>query len=347
MSIVPPPSRALGGVRRKAMNVSQQLVSERLLSPDHALPLVIEPAISGVDLAAWAAGERESLESKLLQYGALLFRGFSVQSVEQFDQVIAALSPGALEYMFRASPRTRVGGNIYTSTDYPADQMIFPHNEHSYSPRFPLRLFFYCQTPSETGGETPIGSTRAVKARISPEIEARFREKGVLYVRNYGDGFGLPWQSVFQSEDRDEVESYCATVGIEVEWKANNRLRTRQRGPAVVRHPRTGEEVWFNHATFFHISTLPPAIRDSLQSNFTDLDLPTNTFYGDGEVIEPEVLESLRAAYLDSLVRFSWQQGDVLFIDNMLAVHGREPFTGKRAILTGMAEALLQGDVAV
>jgi alpha-ketoglutarate-dependent taurine dioxygenase len=330
------------------MNVSeQQLVSERLLSPDHALPLVIEPAVSGVDLVAWAARERENLEQKLLQYGAILFRGFSVLSVEQFDQVIAALSPGALEYMFRASPRTRVGGNIYTSTDYPADQMIFPHNEHSYSPRFPLRLFFYCHIPSETGGETPIGSTRAVKAKISPQVEARFREKGVLYVRNYGDGFGLPWQTVFQSEDRAEVEAYCASVGIEVEWKANNRLRTRQRGPAVVRHPRTGEEVWFNHATFFHISTLPPAIRDSLQGNFSDLDLPTNTFYGDGEPIEPEVLESLRAAYLDSLVRFSWQQGDVLFIDNMLAVHGREPFTGKRAIMTGMAEALLQSDVAV
>ncbi|WNW10410.1 TauD/TfdA family dioxygenase [Pseudomonas sp. DTU_2021_1001937_2_SI_NGA_ILE_001] len=348
MSTLPPTSRSLGGVKRKAMNVApRQLVSERLLSPEHTLPLVIEPAVADVDLVTWAASERHNLEAKLLQHGALLFRGFGVRSVEQFDQVIAALSPGALEYMFRASPRTRVGGNIYTSTDYPADQMIFPHNEHSYSPRFPLRLFFYCQQPSETGGETPIGSTRAVKAAISPQIEARFREKGVLYVRNYGDGFGLPWQSVFQSEDRGEVEAYCASVGIEVEWKENNRLRTRQRGPAVVRHPRTGEEVWFNHATFFHISTLPPAIRGSLQSNFADLDLPTNTFYGDGEPIEPQVLDALRTAYLDSLVRFSWQPGDVLFIDNMLTVHGREPFTGKRAILTGMAEALLSSDVAV
>jgi alpha-ketoglutarate-dependent taurine dioxygenase len=303
--------------------------------------------VPGMDLAAWAAQQRDALEEKLLRHGALLFRGFPVRSVEQFDQVIASLSPGALEYMFRASPRTRVGGNIYTSTDYPADQMIFPHNEHSYSPRFPLRLFFYCHIPSETGGETPIGATRAVRARIRPEIEARFREQGVLYVRNYGDGFGLPWPTVFQTQDRAEVEAYCASVGIEVDWKQDNRLRTLQRGPAMVRHPRTGEEVWFNHATFFHISTLPPAIRDPLQAEFDAMDLPTNTFYGDGSPIEPEVLEALRQAYLDSLVKFRWQQGDVLFIDNMLAVHGREPFTGKRAILTGMAEAMLAKDVAV
>ena len=117
MSIVPPSSRALGAVRRKAMNVSeQQLVSERLLSPDHALPLVIEPAVSGVDLVAWATGERESLEKKLLQYGALLFRGFSVLSVEQFDQVIAALSPA--RWNTCSAPR-RAPGSAATSTPRP------------------------------------------------------------------------------------------------------------------------------------------------------------------------------------------------------------------------------------
>ncbi len=117
MSIVPPSPRALGAVRRKAMNVSeQQLVTERLLSPDHALPLVIEPAVSGVDLIAWATRERASLEKKLLEYGALLFRGFNVASVEQFDQVIAALSPA----LWNTCSAPRPGhGSAATSTPRP------------------------------------------------------------------------------------------------------------------------------------------------------------------------------------------------------------------------------------
>lgn len=335
-----------GARRRQAVTLSEQsLVRERLLDAAGGLPWMVEPAVESVDLIHWARQHRDHLEQKVLQYGAVLFRNFGITSLESFNELIGALSPGALEYMFRASPRTRVGGNIYTSTDYPADQMIFPHNEHSYSPRFPLRLFFYCDQPAETGGETPIGSTRRVMELIRPEIRERFRERRILYVRNYGDGFGLPWQSVFQTDDRTEVEAYCASVGIEVEWKVNNRLRTRQVGPAIVRHPRTGEEVWFNHGTFFHLSTLPPAIRDSLATNFAAGDLPNNTFYGDGDPIEPEVLDELRAVYLQSLVRFNWQRGDILFIDNMLAVHGREPFTGQRRILTGMAEALLSADI--
>ena len=344
MSHLAPPRPT--AARRKAVTVNEQsLVKEWLMDEVGELPWVIEPALAGVDLVQWASNNRGHMEKKVLQHGAVLLRNFGISSLEHFNQVVSALSPGALEYMFRASPRTRVGGNIYTSTDYPADQVIFPHNEHSYSPRFPLRLFFYCHQPSLTGGETPIGSNRKIMAAIRPEVQAKFREKRILYLRNYGDGFGLPWQTVFQTEDRAEVESYCASVGIEVEWKENDRLRTRQTGPAVVRHPRTGEEIWFNHGTFFHVSTLPAAIGDSLQANFAAQDLPTNTFYGDGSPIEPEVLQELRAAYRDSLVKFTWQKGDILFIDNILAVHGREPFSGSRTILTAMAEALFAKDI--
>lgn len=345
-----PPTPSLGGLRRKAIRLEEQaLVRMSPLQAGQSFTLLCEPTAPGVSLASWAERQRELLESRLLEHGAILFRGFAVGSAAEFDQCISALSGGALEYRFRASPRTQVnpGLNIYTSTDYPEDQQIFPHNEHSYSPVFPLKLFLWCDIAPEWRGETPIGDVRAITRAIAPDIRERFARKGIMYVRNYGDGFGLPWQTVFQTEDRAQVEAYCASVGIRVEWKANNRLRTRQVGPALVKHPRTGETLWFNHATFFHVSTLPPSVRDALTADFADDDLPQNTFYGDGSPIEPEVLEQLRAIYRQHMIEFPWQRGDVLLLDNMLAVHARNEYRGPRRILVSMAEALNSRDVAL
>jgi len=231
-----------------------------------------------------------------------------------------------------------VKGNIYTSTDYPASQAIFLHNENSYQQEWPLKIFFFCRRAAEAGGETPITDVRKVLARIAPEIRDRFASRRWMYVRNFGDGFGLSWQSVFQSADKAEVERHCQARGIEVEWKAGDRLRTRAVRSALSRHPKTGEPVWFNHATFFHVSTLEAGLRDSLLAEFPDGDLPANTYYGDGSPIEPEVLDHLRAAYRAETVSFSWQPGDLLMLDNMLVAHGRAPYSGDREILVGMAE---------
>lgn len=340
---------APGIARRKAISLQQdsELVRFSPLLDGSRLPLLCEPATDGVSLPAWAQRHREPVESRLLEHGAILFRGFTVESAAAFDQCVSAMSGGALEYRFRASPRTQVDPalNIYTSTDYPADQKIFPHNEHSYSPVFPLRLFLWCDIAPAYKGETPIGDTRAIFAAIDPEVRERFARRKVMYVRNYGDGFGLPWQTVFQTERRDEVEAYCRGVGIAVEWKEGGRLRTRQVGPAVVRHPRTGEAVWFNHATFFHVSTLPAAVRDALLADFAEDELPQNTCYGDGGAIEPEVLEHLREVYRNAMVEFPWRHGDVLMLDNMLAVHARNEYRGERRILVSMAESFRSADL--
>ncbi|HCF26247.1 MAG TPA: taurine catabolism dioxygenase TauD, partial [Cyanobacteria bacterium UBA11049] len=251
------------------------------------------------------------------------------------------------EYRDRSSPRHEVGEKIYTSTDYPAEQSIFLHNEGTYWLTWPLKIYFSCLIAAQQGGETPIADCRKIFQRIHPQIREKFIEKKVLYVRNYNDGFGLTWQTVFQTRDKAVVEEYCRRNAIEFEWKDGERLRTRQVRQAVAKHPKTGELVWFNHATFFHVSTLEPTLRDALLAEFREEDLPNNTYYGDGSPIEPEVLEELRAAYQQEMVLFPWQQGDLLMLDNMSVAHGRSPFVGTRKVVVGMAEPFTNPDISL
>ena len=335
-----PSLKSLGAVRRRAITVSSEALVRFGSLPAGDLPLLVEPAAPGVDLAAWAASNRPLLEEKLLRHGGILFRGFDLQGPEDLSKVIRGVSGDLLEYRERSSPRTQVQGNVYTSTDYPADQPIFLHNENSYQKEWPQKIFFLCRQAPPEGGETPIADCRKVLARIAPEIRERFAERRWMYVRNFGDGFGLSWPTVFQTTDRQAVEEHCREKGIRAEWKEGGRLRTRAVRSALTRHPKTGEPIWFNHATFFHVSTLEPSVREALLAEFADAELPANTYYGDGSPIEPEVMEHLRAAYHAETVSFRWQKGDLLMLDNMLVAHGRAPYSGPREILVGMAEPM-------
>ncbi|HWN43357.1 MAG TPA: TauD/TfdA family dioxygenase [Thermoanaerobaculia bacterium] len=308
-----------------------------LLEPGQRLPLLVQPAHADVDAVRWAESRRDWISERLREHGGLLFRGFPIGGVGEFESLIKAISGELLEYKERSSPRHSVAGRIYTSTDYPPSQPIFLHNENSYQHTWPRRIFFYCAVPAEKGGETPIADTRRVYERVDPEVRERFARKGWMYVRNFGDGFGLTWQTVFQTEDRALVEEHCRHNGIEFEWKKGGGLRTRARRNAIARHPETGEMIWFNHATFFHVSTLPELIQEALLMQFEADDLPANSYYGDGSPIEPEVLDHLRACYDAETVRFAWEKDDLLLLDNMMVAHGRDPYAGDRKILVAMS----------
>ncbi|GHE27183.1 protein AmbC [Streptosporangium violaceochromogenes] len=306
------------------------------------LPLLLRPGHDGVDLAEWADAHPRRVRDLLSRHGALLFRGFGVTG-EGFGDVVRALAGEPLAYMERSSPRTEVGDRIYTATDHPADQPIALHNENSYRRECVATLVFCCLAAPERGGATTVADTRRVLARLDPQVVRAFARHGVRYVRNYGDdhgGVGLSWPEVFQTGNRKEVAAYCRERGIDLEWKPGGGLRTSQVRPAVARHPVTGERVWFNHAAFFHVTSLPPRVRDALLAQFAEEDLPNSTSYGDGRPIEPEVLRCLHDAYRDERVAVPWREGDVMVVDNLLAAHGREPFSGTRRVLVGMAGSL-------
>ncbi|HVR09604.1 MAG TPA: TauD/TfdA family dioxygenase, partial [Thermoanaerobaculia bacterium] len=297
--------RLSGAPHRRPVNLSQQdLVAVKPLLPASELPVLVEPRDGGLHLGEWAGANRPLLDQLLLRHGGILFRGFDCAGAQDLEDFIRAASGAALEYRERSSPRSSVGGNIYTSTDYPPRYPIFLHNENSYQSVWPRKIFFFCQTPAVAGGATPIADCRRVRDRIPRPLRDRFVEKKWMYVRNFGDGFGLDWQTVFQTSDRSAVEEHCRKGGIETEWKEGGRLRTRAVREAMTSHPSTGEMLWFNHAAFFHVSTLEPAVREALESEFSPEDLPANTYYGDGTAIAPDDVEVLRQAYRDETVSF-------------------------------------------
>ncbi|AGP41601.1 hypothetical protein SCE1572_48190 [Sorangium cellulosum So0157-2] len=308
------------------------------------LPLVVSPAVEDVELAAWAREERAFVEAQLLRHGAILFRGFPIRSVPEFEQVAKAIC-GELFGEYGDLPREKAGQNIYGSTPYPADKAILFHNESSHLPRWPLKQWFFCVQAAPSGGATPIVDCRRLYEALSPELRERFRRLGLLYVRNFTPGFDVGWQDFFHTTDPAVVEERCRAGGMRCEWLAGGRLRISQRGPAVLAHPRTGEQVFFNQIQLHHPAYLEAPVRESLLAMVGEQWLPRNVYYGDGAPIEVETTRTLGEAYERCAVRFPWREGDIILLDNMLVAHGRDPFSGPRKIVVAMGE-MVTGETA-
>jgi|GEM_PF-1202994 len=313
-----------------------RLVEVSTLSPDQPLPLVLRPAVSDFDLADWAKDNLELIQSRLDQHGAILFRGFGVDSIPEFEGLTSAICS---DLYTENAEHERIQGNVSTPVFYPPEKKLLWHNENSFNYSWPTKLFFCCAQAAAQGGETPLVDSRRVLQAISPKVQDLFRDKGVQYLRNYGTGLGLGWQRVFRSDSRAEVERFCRLDSFDFEWLEGDRLRTRCTRPAVIQHPRTGEWSWFSQLPHWHPFFLDGATRASLEEIFQQPeDMPRNCFFGDGTAIGDEIAAEIMNAYQSLEIAFPWQRGDVLLVDNILTAHARNPFVGERKLLIAMGE---------
>jgi alpha-ketoglutarate-dependent taurine dioxygenase len=328
-------------VGRKFIQVTtESMVEMAPLDQNRGFPILCQPKISEVKLSDWAGVNLERIRSVLMTRGAILFRGFQIDGARGFEELIKIVSGNPIEYNYASTPRRHLGGNIYTSTEYPADQAIPLHNEMSYARSWPGHIWFFCDQPAAQGGETPIADSRLVYQRLSQRVKNMFELKGVMYLRNYGAGLDIPWQKVFMTAEKFEVEEYCRKSGIEYRWINDDSLQTWQVCQGVIEYPKTREKIWFNQAHLFSIDSLEVEIRESLLAQYKREDAPRDARFGDGVLIDPSFLSEINAAYREETVMFQWLKGDILLLDNMLIAHGRMPFIGPRRILVGMVEAI-------
>jgi len=301
--------------------------------------MVVASASDGSLVDRYAA-ERDHFEAELLRHGALLFRGFGIDSQEKLTAAVQAIGGELLDYVDGNSPRKKLGSGVYTSTEYPSEFFISLHNELSYSNRWPARVFFCCVTAPQDGGETPLADSRRILERLPADVREAFVTRKVKYIRNLhgGMGFGPSWQATFETDSRSDVEEFCRATGTDARWNDDGSLTVTQIQPATRTHPKTGEEVWFNQADQFHPSTHPKAIYDSIIALYGGREelMPQTATFGDGTPIDVAMLDAVRETVRQETSVFQWQRGDLLMVDNMLVCHGRRPFTGPRKILVSM-----------
>jgi hypothetical protein len=280
-------------------------------------------------------------EHDLVTHGGVLLRGFGAATAESFKMFVDCWDSAPLPYMFRSSPRQELNSNIkniYLSTTYPNERHINLHNESSYSRVWGRKIIFCCLMPAAEGGETPIADSRKVLEHINPDLVEKFRTKGVKYKRNLFPEFGMHWQEVFQTSDKKIVEEVCRRNNINCIFKDEDELVVEWVKPAVYRHPVTREETWFNHILFFNKFARYEELELSSGDDLPEEYLTSDTFFGDGSEISYEEYFDIKNAYLKNRIVIPYEQGDILFLDNMLAAHGRNPYRGERVVVTAIVE---------
>lgn len=311
------------------------------------LPLLInQPAnLSLGQTAEWIKTHRVSLDSLARQAGVLVLRHVPMDTPVDFQLICQGFRPELKKYVGGDSPRTALAEFVYTSTEYGSELEVLLHNELSYAGWSPDWVFFGSLEPAETGGETQVADGREIYRKLDSNIRQCFEEKGVIYLQHLRDnstpGPGKSWQETFETEACSDTEDYLRRSGMDFEWTSLG-IRTTARHPAIIEHPLTGDKCWHNQADQWH--RLIPSVKDSVgdsaepghASSGTEA-LGNHVIFGDGSEINPQDLIRVREVSRSCEAVFRWKKGDVMIIDNIMAMHGRKPFSGRRQTVVAMA----------
>lgn len=319
------------------------------------LPLVLEPtqALSFSNFLQEIQHNQEVLKEKILKYGGVLFRNFPVEGADAFNAVVDALGLGKpISYVGGDTPRSKVKGKVYTSTEAPPSLLLPLHNEMSFINNYPKHIYFYCDVePQLGGGETTIADARAVYRAVDAQVRDRFIQKELRYISNfYGKSKLLDvinryvkahknWMDALETADKKEAEKRCLENDFDYQWMKNEWLQIVYKRPSTLIHPVTGENVWFNQAHLYDYNIRLMGFWKWLGTKLIYMRKNTvmhEIYFGDKSKVSQEDLYHVMDVLEQKTIKFPWKKGDVMVLDNILTMHGRAPYKGKRRILVSL-----------
>lgn len=290
--------------------------------------------------AGWVADHRDELRGIVAEFGSVHVRGLGIEDADEVGDVAERIMARLMTDTEAFASRDSHPRGIYSSSAWPPKQQMCMHHELSYRLEVPGLMMFACLVAPEEGGAIGLADSAAMRQNLPADLVERFEREGWILARNYTDEIGLSVAEAFGTDDRSSVERYCRENSIEIEWQPDGGLRTRQRRRAVVQHPVTGEECWFNQIAFLSEWTLNPEVRGFLIGMYGADALPFNTLYGNGDPLGEEVVQIVNDVYDANAVSEPLRAGDLILVDNIRTAHSRDPYKGPRDVLVAMGDGV-------
>ncbi|MDE0576492.1 MAG: TauD/TfdA family dioxygenase [Opitutales bacterium] len=291
------------------------------------------------EATSWMAKNASKISSQAARHGAVLLRGFPLTSAEDFDAAVQAFDLPGFSYDDSLSNAYRINytPRVFSANEAPPEETISLHHEMAQTPIYPSKLFFFCQAAPDIGGATPICRSDALWERLLEKRSAfasDCKEKGLRYSNvmpaetDKASSMGRSWQSTFSTDTRKAAEARMDSLGYTWEWLSNGDLRATTPVLPAVRALGKGRYSFFNQliAAF---SGWKDARNDPAKA----------ITFGDGSPLDSEDVKTASALADELTFDVPWQVGDMVLVDNYVAMHGRRSFTGTRKVMASLVAA--------
>ncbi len=324
-----------------SLNVESVAVDGQQHYGDSLFPYVLCCRDGNATLASaadWVAAERDNLLQLANTHGAVLLRDFPVENAEGFDSLIQALSLTNFPYQKSLSNAVRINRTprVFSANEAPPDVQIFFHHEMAQTPLYPRWIMFSCEVTPDEGGATPICRSDVLFERLTqkcPEFAAACEQRGLSYTNVMPDaddaksGMGRSWRSTLGVDSQQAAEDRLRELNYSWEWLGDGCLKATTPPLPAVLEVSGGRKVFFNQliAAFCGWSD--------------ERNDPSKAIrHGDGTPLDADAVRAAADLAEELAFDLNWQVGDVVLVDNTIAMHARRPFVGTRKVVASLAE---------
>ena len=278
----------------------------------------------------WLKENKIFIELKLEEHGAIIFKDLPVKTAEDFDQFVSTFNYDTFTYEESLSNAVRINktNKVFTANEAPREVEIFLHHEMAQTPTYPKNIFFFCKSASETGGETPLCRSDQLYEELLKKdktlIES-FEKFGVIYnsIMSSGDelisGQGRSWQKTLGVSSKNDAEAKLSELGYSWNWIEGDNLSVTTKPLKATKELKDGKKSFFNQV-----------IAASLGWKKSSKNQIAPVRFGNNQEIDQLAIEHISELAQSLTLLRSWQDNDILLIDNYRVMHGRKPFSGNK-----------------